>query len=165
MKENIVYLPDFGQSGNPARCHVPTGLIEINGAVWPYLTDTQREYILNHERGHRDLHTYSETDADNYALKKMALKKPYSLWNHYQNVKSISNNNQERVHNAKIEALRIAAKDGSSEAKHILGLYGYANADGSNNIGNTRISKILFVSIAIILTILIINVLWIKRKR
>lgn len=162
MKENIVYLPDFGQSGNPARCHVPTGLIEINGAVWPYLTDTQREYVLNHERGHRDLHTYSETDADNYALKKMALKKPYSLWNHYQNVKSISNNNQERVHNAKIEALRIAAKDGSSEAKHILNKYGYANADGCKV--SSKVSNNHLVSIAIIFLILII-ILWIKRKK
>ena len=164
MKENIVYLPDFGKSGNPARCHVPTGLIEINGAVWPYLSDTQREYVLNHERGHRDLHTYSETDADNYALKKMALKKPYSLWNHYQNVKTISKNNEERVHNAQLEALRIAAADGSSEAKHILNKYGYANADGSNNIGYTRVSKILLVCIAIIFIILII-ILWIKRKK
>ena len=163
MKENIVYLPDFGQSGNPARCHVPTGLIEINGAVWPYLTDTQREYVLNHERGHRDLHTYSETDADNYALKKMALKKPYSLWNHYQNVKTISKNNEERVHNAQLEALRIAAADGSSEAKHILNKYGYANADG--NKVSSKVSNNHLVGIAIILTILIINVLWIKRKR
>ncbi len=163
MKENIVYLPDFGYSGNPARCHVPTGLIEINGAVWPYLTDNQREYILNHERGHRDLHTYSETDADNYALKKMALKKPYSLWNHYQNVKSISKNNEERVHNAKIEALRIAAADGSEEAKHILNKYGYANADGSSKV-SSKVSNTYLVSIAIILTILII-ILWIKRKK
>ncbi len=163
MKENIVYLPDFGQSGNPARCHVPTGLIEINGAVWPYLTDTQREYVLNHERGHRDLHTYSETDADNYALKKMALKKPYSLWNHYQNVKSISNNNKERVHNAQIEALRIAAADGSSEARRLLTSHGYANANG-DTIRRTSKVSILYLSITIILIILIINI-WKKRQK
>ena len=162
MKENIVYLPNFGHSGNPARCHVPTGVIEINGAVWPYLTDSQREYILNHERGHRDLHTYSETDADNYALKRMALKKPNSLFEHYQNVKSVSNNNEERVHNAIIETLRIAAKEGSSYAKNILAINGYANADGSNHAGA---SNTLFASVAIILTILIINVLWIKIKK
>lgn len=161
MKENIVYLPNFGQSGNPARCHVPTGKIEINGAVWPYLTDSQREYILNHERGHRDLHTYSETDADNYALKRMALKKPNSLFEHYKNVKFVSNNNEERVHNAKIETLRIAANEGSSQAKSILG---YANADG-NNTRQLKVSNTLLFSIAIMLTIIIINVLWIKRKK
>ena len=163
MKENIVYLPNFGHSGNPARCHVPTGVIEINGAVWPYLTDTQREYILNHERGHRDLHTYSETDADNYALKKMALKKPYSLWNHYQNVKSISNNNEERVHNAKIEALRIAAADGSSEARRLLTSHGYANADGKLLKNSKKVSINLIIGV-IILIILIINI-WKKRQK
>lgn len=160
MKEQIVYLQNFGHTNNPARCHIPTGIIEINSAVWPYLTDTQREFVLNHERGHRDLRTYSETEADDYALKKMALKKPNSLWNHILNVSSISKYNHERVHNAEKQALRIAAKKGSSKAKDLLSLEYYANADGDNNNNSN-----CFNYKAILVTILIIILLlWITRK-
>jgi hypothetical protein len=157
MSEKIVYLPTFGKTNNPARCHVPTGVIEINGAVWPFLNDSQREFVLNHERGHRDLFTYSETDADDYALKKMALKKPYSLWNHIENVTSISNNDFERVHNAENQTLRIAAKKGSLKAANLLSLRGYANADGKNSNNS-------YVLVSVLVLIIFIIILWIKRK-
>lgn len=133
MTEKIVVLPRFKHSpGNPARCYIPTGTIEINGALWPFLTPEQQEFVLNHERGHRDLKTYSEVEADNYALNKMALKKPFSLRDHINSVKVISKGNRERVRNAQVMALRLAAKDGSKEAAQLLKLPMYANASGDN---------------------------------
>lgn len=155
MTEKIVVLPRFKYSpGNPARCHIPTGVIEINGALWPFLTPEQQEFVLNHERGHRDLKTFSEVDADNYALNKMALKKPYSLINHITSVSSISKGDPERVHNAELQTLKIAAKDGSEEAARLLQLPIYANASGN--------SKMHYV----LLIILIIGLIcWIKTRK
>ncbi len=156
MTEKIVVLPRFRHSpGNPARCHIPTGTIEINGALWPFLTPEQQEFVLNHERGHRDLKTYNEVEADNYALNKMALKKPYSLRNHIDSVKTISKGNQERVHNAQVMALRVAAKDGSTEAARLLQLPMYANATGNNH------SRYYILCIILIIGLLC----WIKIKK
>lgn len=158
MAENIVYIPSFGKTANPARCHVPSGVIEINNAVWPYLTDAQREFVLNHERGHRDLKTYDELKADNFALGKMALKKKESLWNHIQSVKSISYNNPQRVHNAELQALRIAAKNGSPKAIELLKKNGmYTNASGTPQkqaIGVTYYAVCLIVTIIVLILII-----------
>ena len=61
----ITFVPPFEDSpGNPARCHVPTGRIEINNAVWPFLTPEQQEFVLHHEVGHYRLQTFNEQAAD-----------------------------------------------------------------------------------------------------
>lgn len=158
MTEDIVFVPSFKDSpGNPARCYVPNGRIEVNATVWPFLTEAQQNFVLNHERGHRDLKTYNELAADNYALKKMALKKPYSLINHINSVEMISKGNKKRVQNAQMQALRIAANDGSQEAKRLLNLPLYANANGDNS------TLFTVLAIAIIVSIILIYLVW-KEK-
>lgn len=115
---------------NPARCYVPTGDIEINLERWRQLTPAEREFVLRHEEGHFAQQTFDETEADDYALQQMALKKPYSLQNHIESVKRISYCNPRRVRNAQLQALRVAASDGSIEAKKLLTQRASAAADG-----------------------------------
>lgn len=130
----INYLPIFSDSPtNAARVYVPTGDIEINLSRWRELTDAEREFVLRHEEGHFARQTFDECEADDYALKQMALKKPYSLQNHIKAVENISKNNAERVQNATRKTLLIAAKNGSKEAQKILGL---ANAEGTPKAKN-----------------------------
>lgn len=159
MAENIVFVPAFKDSpSNPARCFIPTGRIEVNASVWPFLTEDQRNYVLNHERGHRDLKTYNELAADDYALQKMALKKPYSLINHINSVKMISKGDKKRVYNAQKQVLRIAAADGSLEAKQMLQMPYYANANGERPI------NWVVLAMAVIVIIILIYLIW-KRKK
>lgn len=127
----ITFVPAFEDSpSNPARCHVPTGRIEINNAVWPFLTPEQQEFVLHHEVGHYRLQTFNEQAADHYALQRLALKKRNSLWNFITSVRTISKNDPQRVRAAERSALQIAAKTGSRQAQQLLNRQ-YANADGS----------------------------------
>lgn len=130
----IQFVPVFPENpGNPARCHVPTGRIEINRQVWDVLTPEQRQFVLQHEVGHYRLQTFNECRADDYALEQLALKKRNSLWNFITSVRAISKNEPKRVRNAERNALRIASENGSTLAGKLLGQY--ANADGSRHTG------------------------------
>lgn len=127
---SITYLPVFRENpGNPGRCEVATGQIEINQQAMSVLPGYQQEYVLEHEKGHYYEQTFDEVKADAYALRQMALKKPNSLWHHVLAVRNVSHNDPRRVRAAEKAALEIAAKDGSREAQELLHSY-YANADG-----------------------------------
>lgn len=129
-RPTITYLPVFSENpGNPARCEVATGRIEINRQMWDVLTDQQREYVLEHEKGHYYRQTFDEVEADKYALQQLALKRPNSLWNYVLSVRSISRGDSRRVRAAEKGALEVAANNGSSQARQLL-MQGYANADG-----------------------------------
>lgn len=128
----IRFLPNFPENpSNPARCHVPTGRIEINRSRWDLLTEAERDFVLQHEVGHYACQTFDEKRADDYALRRLAGKKPYSLINFVRAVRSISRNDAERVRHAERRALQVAAEAGSSEARRLLSLPLYAAADGS----------------------------------
>ena len=92
------------------------------------------------------------------SLKKMALKKPYSLINHINSVKMISKGDKKRVYNAQKQVLRIAAADGSLEAKQMLQLPYYANANGERPI------NWVVLAMAVIVIIILIYLIW-KRKK
>lgn len=131
----ITYLPVFPERPtNPARTNVRTGKIEINAKRWNQLRPETREYVLLHEIGHYKEKTFDEVAADRYALRHLALKKPYSLWDYYQSVYEVSYGNPERMAAAQYDTLKIAAENGSKEAKQLL--YGYAAADGSEDQSN-----------------------------
>lgn len=131
----ITYLPVFPERPtNPARTNVRTGEIEINAKRWNQLRPGTREYVLLHEIGHYKEKTFDEVAADRYALRHLALKKPYSLWDYYQSVYEVSYGNPERMAAAQYDTLKIAAENGSKEAKQLL--YGYAAADGSEDQSN-----------------------------
>lgn len=155
---DIVFIPNFkDRPSNPARCLIPQERIEINSAVWPFLTDEDKEFVLQHEIGHCTNKSYDEIEADKYALKKMALKKPYSLRNFVKSVKTISHNDKKRVYNAQREALIISAADGSKEAADLLKdpYFSYAHADGNKEISENS-NKITLIVIVIIILIVVI---------
>lgn len=140
---------------NPARCHVPSGTIEINNTIWQLLTPEDREFVLQHEIGHFQQQTYDELKADDYALNKLALRKPNSLWNFYKSVRNISKNNPARIRNARYKVLSIAADNGSQEARELL-KHEYAHADGNNSTTPNGKKYIVIGLLAIVLAALII---------
>lgn len=132
MQQSIRFLPTFPERPtNPARVNVRTGDIEINSARWAELSGEEREFVLQHEIGHYKRKTFDEISADEYALSKLALKKPYSLINYLNAVDKISYSNPVRVSAAQFNTLKIAAANGSEEAKKLLSRYN-ASADGDN---------------------------------
>lgn len=130
MQQSIRFLPTFPERPtNPARVNVRTGDIEINSARWAELSGEEREFVLQHEIGHYKRKTFDELSADEYALSKIALKKPYSLINYLNAVDKISYSNPARVSAAQFNTLKIAAANGSKEAQKMLARYN-APADG-----------------------------------
>jgi hypothetical protein len=53
-----------------ARVNRATGVLYINPAIWQRLTADEREFVLLHEKGHLELQTASEYEANNYAISK-----------------------------------------------------------------------------------------------
>lgn len=148
----ITYFPVFPERPtNPARTNIRTGEIEINAKRWEQLRPETQEYVLLHEMGHFKKKTFDEVEADRYALSHLALKKPYSLWNYYNSVKEVSYNNPKRMAAAQYDTLKIAADNGSKEAKQLLARY--AAADGSKSISIGTICLIAIVLITIIVIV------------
>lgn len=157
----VRYLPVFPENpGNPARCHVPTGRIDINRQVWDVLTPEQQQFVLQHELGHYRLQTYDEVEADGYALSRLALRKPNSLWDYVTSVRAISHDNPRRVEAAQRGALRVAARDGSAKAAELLRQLGWAAADGSTERPRKAALAVAALAMAAAACYLIIN----KRK-
>lgn len=126
----ITYLPVFPENpGNPARCEVATGNIEVNQEAFRILPDYQQAFVMEHEKGHYYKQSYDEVTADAYALQQLALKKKNSLWHYVLSVRNVSHGDPRRVRAAEMAALRVAAKNGSADAQRLLLTY-YANADG-----------------------------------
>ena len=147
----IRFLPNFPENpSNPARCHVPTGMIEINQSRWDFLSPEERDFVLQHEIGHFKQQTFNESIADEYALKQLALKKPYSLSNFIKSVKKVARNDRKRIKNAERNALKIAAENGSKMAKELLLHPFYANANGTNKTPWIIILAILIAAIIIL---------------
>ena len=145
----VTYLPVFSENpGNPGRCEVATGNIELNLDALRVLPDYQREFVLEHEKGHYYRQTFDEVTADAYALQQLALKKKNSLWHYVLSVRNISHGDPRRVRAAEIGALKVAAKNGSADAQRPLLNY-YANADGGyylDSIGHGQISMPVAIS-------------------
>lgn len=159
---SVTYFPVFAdRPTNPARTNVLTGDLEINQWRMQQLKDHTQEYVLNHEEGHYKRHTFSEVAADEYALRKMALKKPYSLINYLESVKEVSYNNPERVRAAQYNVLKIAAEQGSEKAQDLLARhYPMAAADGLQN--SRKCTTYLVVAACIVAAIFIIK--YIKKN-
>lgn len=81
----FTFWPDLGNT--PARVNRFTGEIQINNRYFRNMPDFRKQFIIEHEKGHFNLDTRSEFEADAYAFKKMAGTHPYSL---KESVKSIS---------------------------------------------------------------------------
>lgn len=147
----ITYLHTFPENpGNPGRCEVASGRIELNSEALRVLPDYEREFVVEHEKGHYYRQTFDEVTADAYALQQLALKKKNSLWHYILSVRNVSHNDPRRVRAAEVAALRVAAKNGSADAQRLLLNY-YANADGGyylDSIGHGHIEAPVSVSMS-----------------
>lgn len=148
---SIQFFPTFPERPtNPARTNVRTGDIEINAARWAALTPEEREFVLQHEIGHYKGQTFDEVEADRYALRQMALKKPYSLINYLNAVNNISYGDPVRVRAAQFDTLEIAAAQGSEQAKQLLNRY--AAADGIESEFQPKNMWLLILALLLIIS-------------
>lgn len=150
----IKYFPIFPECPrNPARTDMLTGDIEINMSRWRELNETDRLFVLLHEQGHWNEQTFDEVKADRYALRHLALKRPYSLWNYLKAVDEVSYGNTQRVNAAQHDTLEIAASNGSKEAKEMLKTY--ASADGSSFYNKPIDGGIVILEICMVCLIIV----------
>jgi len=102
-------------SNTPACVNRLTGKITINTNRWQEIPENLRDFILEHEKGHYLEQTKSEIDADNYAFRQLAGKKPFSLKNAVKAIsETLSFNNQndwDRLNNIFTQALIFDAKN------------------------------------------------------
>lgn len=155
---HVVFRSKFSESAtNPARCFFGEDLIEVNRSVFERLTPYQQRFVLLHEEGHLANNNKDEVAADRFALERLALKSENSLFDYVKSIDRIALSD-ERKRQARLDALKIAAKAGSKEAADVLG---YANAedDGTNEPDGNNAACVILV-----LLILIIFGIWIKRK-
>lgn len=147
----VVHYPVFRDNpSNPARVDMGTGVVEVNDQAMMMLPDYAQRFVMAHERGHWALRSFDEQAADDYALSRSALREPESLWKHVKSVRMVAREDPGRERHAAHSALRIAAREGSEEAKRLLPLY--ANADGSGRrwlwIAGTAAAVVAIVIIA-----------------
>lgn len=117
----IVCLATFPENpSNPARTDLTTGVIEVNLEAFNMLPAYCRNFVIYHEIGHYLLQTLSETKADDYALRQMAFKEPYSLRNHIDSVYTLTRDDERRKKHALHSVLRIAAAHGNTEALELI---------------------------------------------
>jgi hypothetical protein len=81
----FTFWPDLGNT--PARVNRFTGEIQINNRYFRNMPGFRKRFIIEHEKGHFNLDTRSEFEADDYAFRKLAGTRPFSL---KESVKSIS---------------------------------------------------------------------------
>lgn len=105
---------------NPARTNMATGEIEINMFAFDNLPQYAKEFVIYHEMGHYTLQTYDEKKADDYALKKMAYRKRYSLRNHIDAVYMIARDDVARKKHALKSVLTLESGRGNKEATELL---------------------------------------------
>lgn len=148
----IIQLPIFwDRPTNPARTNLLTGDIEINMHRFSRMPEYMQDFVMLHEQGHYELQTFSEVEADRYALSHLALKKPESLWHYVESVSNVSYDNPERVSDAALQTLRIAADKGSGQAKQILRGKLNVNADGVSSININTLAVLAFVLMAVLI--------------
>ena len=146
----LVYKPYFNDSPtNPARCFYKEGIIEINKSAFDLLTPYQQKFVLQHEIGHYVNQNRDEIEADRYALSKLALKEPNSLYNYAKSVERIAKQPM-RIQQAKIDVLKKSAENGSEYARHLL----LANADGSEKKSSKYNSMIFIIVITLIILLI-----------
>jgi hypothetical protein len=64
---------------SPAIADLYDGVITVNTPVFRRFDDFTQRFIINHERGHIDLGTTNELEADAYAFRQVAGREPLSL--------------------------------------------------------------------------------------
>lgn len=75
----ISYYDGLGRT--PARVNRRTGDIQLNPRTFPFYSDLIQRYIIEHERGHFNLATRDEIEADNYAFNQIKGTCPGSVKN------------------------------------------------------------------------------------
>ncbi len=108
----------------PAAINMYDGVIEINTSVWDKFTDFEKQFIIEHERGHYKLQTDSEQVADAYALRKVYGTHPGSLKKTIKALYKVGIINAHRLKHLYIEALQIDATENNNpkaieELKHL----------------------------------------------
>lgn len=117
----IKWFDSFPENpSNPARTDMQHGIIEINRSAYDLLPQYVQKFVIQHEIGHYVLQTLSETKADDFALKQMALNSKYSLKHHVDSVYMLARDDVKRKYHALLSVLTVMANLGDAEAIELL---------------------------------------------
>lgn len=126
---------------NPASVDMADGTIILNKDVFPKYSKLTQSFIIEHEKGHYNLRTDNENEADSYALHQVYGKYKKSLKGSLNAIGSFLPENDKRIKQLYIEALKIdAEKNNNEKAKKEL------NNLTENNMGKLTNMYSPFVS-------------------
>lgn len=100
----------------PAAVDMETGDVYINRDVWDDYTESEKQFIIQHEIGHYEQQTDSETLSDQYALKQNFGKVKKSLKSSFTALDKAGVKDDERYTELYREALAIDAENGNPVA-------------------------------------------------
>ena len=125
QKINYVGANELGNC--PASVDMVTGEIDINRDVFKRHTQFEKDFIIEHEKGHYILQTDSESEADRYALEQMHGKTYRSLKKSLELIGRMGIKDPKRFTDLYLKALQIDAEKNNNikakqEIKRILNL-------------------------------------------
>ncbi len=104
----------------PAAVDMDTGDIYINRDVWDKYTESEKQFILQHESGHYNRQTDSEEESDLYALRQNFGKVKKSLKSSFSALEKAGVKSKKRIDSLWRNALTIDAKNGNETARKEL---------------------------------------------
>lgn len=104
----------------PAAVDMETGDIWINRDVWDQYTEAEQQFILQHERGHYNIPTDYEEEADAYALQQNFGKIRKSLRSSFTALEKANVLSKKRWNSLYKNALEIDAENGNEKAEKEL---------------------------------------------
>lgn len=115
-----IYTDSSDLQNCPAAVDMCTGDIYINEDVWPYYTDSEKQFIIQHEMGHYRQNTDSEIESDLYALRKNFGKYHKSLKSAFTSLEKAGVRSRKRLDALYLNALSIDAENGGERAEREL---------------------------------------------
>lgn len=100
----------------PAAVDMDCGIVEINRDEWGKYDEFQRRFIIAHEEGHYKMSTDNESEADVYAIRKVAGTAPKSLARSIETLFKVGIVDDNRYENLYREALIIDYEMGNEQA-------------------------------------------------
>lgn len=129
----------------PAAVDMDTGDIYINQDVWDQYTESEKQFILQHELGHYNQQTDSEEDSDLYALKQNFGKVKKSLKSSFSALEKAGVKSEKRIGSLWKNALTIDANNGNETARKELAKLNLEHFNQKSNKMRQKQGNVTFI--------------------
>lgn len=129
----------------PAAVDMDTGDIYINRDVWDKYTESEKQFIIQHELGHYNQQTDSEEDSDLYALRQNFGKVKKSLKSSFSALEKAGVKSEKRIGSLWKNALTIDANNGNETARKELAKLNLEHFNQKSNKMRQKQGNVTFI--------------------